>query len=175
MVNFVPVIHFMFLLLANRGFCQRIGSFIRPHHYDLVFLPTIGSNYNRLCGHVFLDVESNITTHHVILNELELDILDISIQLITDSYLHTNTSDIKRLKMVEDMCFTGHFEEKSNHAQSLKHNDSTQQFSVFFKEPLIQNLKYRIGILYVGKIMDSIQGFFAVNLKNDNSACNNAR
>lgn len=175
MVRFAPVIHlilpaFLFtLVLSVIG--QRIGSSIRPIHYDLVFLPIKNSKYNRICGHVYINIEPIVTTNSVIFNKVGLNILDVGVQIVTESKNESINSD-ERLRRVEDLCLIGHFEDKSDDVDSIKHNDTAQQFSLSFKKPFVQNHKYRISLFYVGKVMDDIQGFFASNSHNVNASCN---
>lgn len=176
MVQFVPVVKLLLLLLLSHySVCGRIGSFIRPIHYDLVFLPMIDPDFNRLCGHVFIDIEPNATTNQVILNQYEVYVLDVSIQLVGESKHETSFEEIERLQKVEDLCFTGHFKKESDDVDSIKNNDTTQQLSVIFKKPIVPKRKYRIGLFYIGKIMENIEGFFRSNLQNENSSHRDSR
>ena len=141
-------------------------------HYDLVLLPIISGNGPRLCGHVFIDLEPSATTNLLSFHGNEITVLDISVEILTDNNGTSKMSSIERLGKVEELCFSGVFEDLSGDVDVIHDEDERQQISAILKQPLIKNKHYRIGVFYIGLVRDKTAvGFFRSNYKNDSSSC----
>ena len=161
----------LLLLFINWSTAQRIGSLFRPMHYDLVLLPIVSGNSPRLCGHVFVDLEPSATTNFLTFHGNEITVLDVSVELVT-SYGTNKMPASKRLSRVEELCFSGLFEDLSGDVDVIHDEDERQQINVILKKPLIRNKQYRIGLFYFGLVRDEIvRGFFRVNYKKDSTSC----
>ncbi|KAK4026306.1 hypothetical protein OUZ56_015313 [Daphnia magna] len=159
----------LFVLLfssVNNG--HRLGSSMKPIHYDLLLLPIISGGSPRLCGHVLVDLEPTMTTNVVTFHGVEISILDVSIEQVLDTEKKINSD---RSVQLEDLCFSGLFE-IVNEAHTVIHEDvERQQISVILKQTLIKGHRYRVGLFYVAKVRDDNRGFFRANYKNDNTSC----
>lgn len=174
-MHFLSVLSALFLFANNLSDGQRIGSFMRPIHYDLALLPIISGSSPRLCGHVFIDLEPTTTTNLVTLHGSDITILDISVEqviLVTgNESVASNSSNKDRFIKLEDLCFSGLFEQ-TNEAQTFTQEEpEKQQIDIILKEILIKNKRYRIGLFYVAKVREDNRGFFRANYRNDNTSC----
>lgn len=174
-MRFLSVLSALFLFANNLSDGQRIGSFMRPIHYDLALLPIISGSSPRLCGHVFIDLEPTTTTNLVTLHGSDITILDVSVEqviLVTgNESAASNSSNKDRFLQLEDLCFSGLFEQ-TNEAQTFTQEEpEKQQIDIVLKEILIKDKRYRIGLFYVAKVREDNRGFFRANYRNDNTSC----
>lgn len=157
-------------LFTTASTAQRIGSLLRPIHYDLALLPIINGNSPRLCGHVFVDLEPSAFTNLLTFHGNEIKVLDVSVELVSGNGT-AKISASERLSSVEELCFSGLFEKFSGDVDVIQDEDERQQINVILKQPLRKNKKYRVGIFYVGHVREESVGFFRANYKNDSSSC----
>lgn len=162
-------------LFANLSDGQRIGSFMRPIHYDLALLPIISGGSPRLCGHVFIDLEPKTTTNLVTLHGSDITIIDVSVEqvfLVTGNESAASNSNKKdRFLQLEDLCFSGLFVQENEAQTLIQEEREKQQIDIILNEILIKDKRYRIGLFYVAKVRDDSRGFFRANYKNDNTSC----
>lgn len=156
------------LLFSSVSSGQRIGSLVKPIHYDLLLLPIISGGSPRLCGHVFIDLKPTTSTNLVTFHGTEITILDVSVEQVLDTE-KKNTSDLSL--QLEDLCFSGLFEQVSEAQTVIQDDPERQQISVVLKQTLIKDQIYRVGLFYVAKVRDDNRGFFRANYKKDNSSC----
>lgn len=177
MANPIRRMHFLFILVltlfANFNDGQRIGSSLRPLHYDLVLLPIISGSSPRLCGHVFIDLEPTTSTNVVTFHGVDITLLDVSVEPVLGvrNGTTTNFSDDRFLQL-EDLCFSGLFVSVSRVFQRIQDDPERQQFSIILKQSLKKGKRYRIGLLYMANVRDESKGFYRINYKtNDDSCC----
>lgn len=162
------LIQLFVLLFASVNNGHRLGSSMKPIHYDLLLLPIISGGSPRLCGHVLVDLEPTTTTNVVTFHGVEISILDVSVEQVLDTEKKISSD---RSVQLEDLCFSGLFE-IVNEAHTVIHEDvERQQISVILKQTLIKGHRYRVGLFYVAKVRDDNRGFFRANYKNDNTSC----
>ncbi len=162
------VLAFLFTTACTTA--QRIGSLLRPIHYDLALLPIINGNSPRLCGHVFVDLEPSAFTNFLTFHGNQIKVLDVSVELVSGNGT-AKMSNSERLSSVEELCFSGLFEKFSGDVEVIHDEDERQQINVILKQPLRKNQKYRVGLFYVGHVREESVGFFRANYKNDSSSC----
>ena len=157
------VILLLFDLCANG---QRLNSSIQPLHYDLVLLPYVFGDLHRLCGHIFIDIQPQVTTSDLVLHGVDVSILDTSITPFLEG------ENNHRFQVVEELCLSGLFVENSDQIDFVNYYDDKEQIHIKFKEPMSGGTKYRVGLFYLAKVNDeTIKGFFQINYKNDSSSC----
>lgn len=165
------LVQLLLLLLPYFIACQRIGSTVKPIHYDLVILPMIQEENPRLCGHVIIDFEMRTTTNLVTLHSYQLDVLDVKL-FPSNATRSTTRKSQQRLEKVKDMCFSGLLDVSSEWVDVIQEELDKQQINIIFKRPLFKNTRYRIAIIYRGKINnEEAKGFFKVSYKNDPETC----
>lgn len=161
-------------LLANLSDGQRIGSLMRPVHYDLAFLPIISGGSPRLCGHVFIDLEPTTTTNLVTLHGADITIIDVSVEqvFLVGKWNSSNNNNKDRFLQLEDLCFSGLMYEQVNEAHTvIQEEPEKQQLNIILKETLIKGKRYRLGLFYFAKMSDDSRGFFRANYRNDQTSC----
>jgi hypothetical protein len=159
-------------LLANFSDGQRIGSLMRPVHYDLAFLPIISGGAPRLCGHVFIDLEPTTTTNLVTLHGADITIIDVSVeQVFLDGKFNSSNNSKDRFLQLEDLCFSGLFELVNEAHTVIQEEPEKQQLNIILKETLIKGKRYRLGLFYFAKVNDDSRGFFRANYRNDHTSC----
>lgn len=159
-------------LLANLSDGQRIGSLMRPVHYDLAFLPIISGGAPRLCGHVFIDLEPTTTTNLVTLHGADISIIDVSVEQVFLVGKSNSSNSKDRFLQLEDLCFSGLMYEQVNEAHTvIQEEPEKQQLNIILKETLIKEKRYRLGLFYVAKVNDDSRGFFRANYRNDHTSC----
>ncbi len=147
---------------------QRLPQTIIPLHYDLALIPILANN-PRLCGHLYLDFEALTWTNFITIHSaIELDILDVTLD---DKLLNNNN----RFDQLEDFCFSG-LEPDVNETlvsdiQFVVHEPDKNQLNIGFNRTIVPGQKYRLGILYRGKINDTSHGFFSGSYKEENTCC----
>ncbi len=164
-------------LMANLSDGQRIGSLVRPVHYDLALLPIISGDGPRLCGHVFIDLEPTTTTNLVTLHGADIVIIDVSVEQVflvagnESAKSNSSSSDKDRFLLLEDLCFSGLYEPVNEAHTVIQEEPEKQQLNIILKEILIKGNRYRLGLFYVAKVNDDSRGFFRANYRNDNTSC----
>jgi hypothetical protein len=162
-------------LFANFSDGQRIGTLMRPVHYDLALLPINSGGSPRLCGHVFIDLEPTTTTNLVTLHGVDITVLDVSVEqvlLVTgNESVASNSSNKDRFLQLEDLCFSGLFEQVKEAHTVIQKESERQQIDIILKEILIKDKRYRLGLFYVAKVREDARGFFRTNYRNDNTSC----
>ena len=156
----------VFLLIFYQVNGQRLDSSIQPLHYDLVLLPYVFGDLHRLCGHVFIDIQPQVTTSGLVLHGVDVSILDTSIEPLLGPVKN------HRFQVVEDLCLTGLFVENSDQVDFVNYYDEKEQIHIGFKEPMYGGTQYRLGLFYLAKVNDeTIKGFFQINYKNGSTSC----
>lgn len=166
------LVNLVLIVFANLSDGQRIGSTLRPHHYDLVLLPIISGSSPRLCGHVFIDLEPTTSTNLLTLHGVDIAIIDVSVEQVLGLGNETtpNFSD-ERFLQLEDLCFSGLFVPAARAFQRIQEDPDRQQINIILKQSLIKGQRYRIGLFYVAKVREESKGFYRVNYKTEDDSC----
>ena len=170
---------FTCLILHNhQGNGQRFDQppLVVPIHYDLALLPILARN-PRLCGHVYIDIEAQNLTNVVILNGRDLEILEVSFEP-----LNINNTELKgaeeRLSRIEEVCFdqleapTSQNSIKSDPSiQIIRQDVEKEMWNFILHKSMVPGEKYRMGLLYRGKVFERSEGFYRAKYTDPGSCC----
>lgn len=147
-----------------------------PIHYDLAILPILARN-PRLCGHVYIDIEARILTNVVILNGRDLEILEVTFEPINSNNTELKGAEV-RLSRIEEVCFdqleaptSTNLIKSDPSIRMIREDIDKEMWNFFLDKSMVPGEKYRMGLLYRGKVFERSEGFYRAKYTDPGSCC----
>ena len=160
----------------QKQFVQRLPNSVYPLNYRLTVLPVISLERDeRLCGHVFIDLEVNQPTRSIVLHAANLTIL----RVVVNEQSSSESDEENALRSVEALCFSGiiqpdNVEEEDNMVESFHLNGTSELLTIQLNEEMLHpEDEYRLAILFTAQVNEQAdRGFFRKRYSgNENDCC----
>lgn len=145
----------------------RLPESVSPRNYQVTLIPVMERD-ERLCGHVWIDIDVHHPTKEIVLHAANL-VLQQIVVVPTDD----DQGDV--ISLVEELCFSGVQDSQQvslpgDLVESFQLNATHEVVTIHLTEELHPEDHYRIGCLYTGLVNDD-KGFFRKSYTRNQDDC----